>query len=102
MITFQSTKMFSMSDIPISAIEAEIKRECVPDEAKALIRNFHVINFGNTEYQLKDEDGICSGGYGVYSGDVAAIFGRLKTAIKFIDVNGKELVVDGSGSGIYC
>ena len=37
----------------------------------------------------------------IYSGDVATIFGRLKIPIKFIDVNGKELTVDGSGSGIY-
>jgi hypothetical protein len=94
MITFQSSKNGSMSDIPISAIEAEIKRECVPDEAKALIRKFHVMNFGSTITKVAGE-------VAVYHRDAAAIFSLLKVPVKFIDVNGKELAVDGSGSGIY-
>jgi hypothetical protein len=85
-----------MSDIAISVIEAEIQREYAPDEAEAIIRKFHDMHYGNTEYQLRDENGICSGEYGVYSGDVAIIFGRLKIPIKFIGTNGKELAVDGS------
>jgi hypothetical protein len=102
MITLKSTKMFAMSELAILDIELAIQREYAPDEAKAITKKFHEMNYGNTEYLLRDENGICSGGYGVYSGDVATVFGLLKIPIKFIDVNGKELTVDGSGSGIYC
>jgi hypothetical protein len=102
MLIFKSSKNGSMSDIPISTIEAGIKREFVLDKAEALIGKLHDMNYGNTEHRLKDEDGIYSGGYGIYAGDVAAIFSLLKIPVKFIDVNGKVLAVDGSGSGIYC
>lgn len=101
MITFKSIKRFSMSDVATSVVKAEIQRKYSPYEAKAIIIKFNDINYGNTEYRLRDEYGICSGEYGLCSADVAIIFGRLKIPIKFIDVNGNELAVDASGSGIY-
>jgi hypothetical protein len=100
MITFKSIKRFSMSDVAVSVVESEIQREYVSDEAEAIIRKFHDMNYGNTEYRLRDEYGIYSGEYGVCSGDVAAIFDQLKVPVKFIDVSGKVLAVDGSGSGV--
>jgi hypothetical protein len=100
MLTFKSAKNGTMSDILKSVIESEIQREYAPDETEALVRKFHSMYFGSTEYLIRDEDGICTGEYGMYSGDVAAIFDQLKVPVKFIDVNGKVLAVDGSGSGI--
>jgi hypothetical protein len=102
MITFKSTKMNGMSDIPIADIEIEIKRVYGLDEAETLIMAFHDGHLGSNLHPLKDEDGTCSGGYGTYYGDVAAIFGLLKVPVKFIDVNGKELAINGDYSGVYC
>jgi hypothetical protein len=73
MLTFKSSKNSSMSDIPIS---------------------FDELNLGSTITKVAGE-------VAVYHRDAAAIFGLLKVPVKFIDVNGKELAVDGSGSGIY-
>ena len=84
-----------MSDIAISAIEAEIQREYVPDKAEALVRSFHDLILGSTLTEVAGE-------VAAYHHDAAAIFGLLKVPVKFIDVGEKELVVDGSGSGIYC
>jgi hypothetical protein len=36
----------------------------------------------------------------IYPHDIAAIFYRLKIPVKFVDVSGKELALDGSGSGV--
>jgi hypothetical protein len=95
MITFKSSKKDFMSDIAISAIEAEIQREYVPDKAKALVRSFHDMILASTLT-------VVSGEVAAYHHDAAAIFALLKVPVKFIDIDEKELVVDGRGSGIYC
>jgi hypothetical protein len=94
MLTFKSSKNSSMSDIPISVVESEIQRNYAPDKAKALVAKFDELNLGSTITKVAGE-------VAVYHRDAAAIFGLLKVPVKFIDVNGKELAVDGSGSGIY-
>jgi hypothetical protein len=94
MLTFQSSKKDYMSDVPIPALEAEIKRVYEPNEAKAIIRSFHDMTLGSTVGKIE-------GKLAVYPCDVVAIFILLKAPIKFIDANGKELTLDGSGSGVY-
>jgi hypothetical protein len=94
MITFQSSKKNYMSDVPIPALEVEIKRAYEPDKAKALIRKFHEIILGSTLCKIDNE-------LAIYPHDIAAVFGLLKISVKFIDVNGSELAVNTNGSGVY-
>jgi hypothetical protein len=101
MLIFKSSKSGTMSDVTISALEAEIKREYEQDDARDLIRKFHDMDYGNNKHPLRDEHGAYTGEYGIYHGDVAAIFGLLKVSVKFVDTNEKELAVDGKGSGVY-
>jgi hypothetical protein len=95
MLTFQSSKKDYMSDVPIPVLEAEIKREYAPHKANALIRKFHEIILGSTLCKIDNE-------LAIYSHDIAAVFGLLKIPVKFVDINGSELAINGSGSGIYC
>jgi hypothetical protein len=94
MLTFQSSKKDYMSDVPIPALEVEIKRVYEPDKAKALIRKFHEIILGSTLCKIDNE-------LAIYPHDIAAVFGLLKIPVKFIDVNGNELAVNTNGSGVY-
>lgn len=93
MLTFKSYKKDYMSDVTISALEAEIKREYEQDYAKALIRKFHDMMLGSTVGNINDETAI-------YPQDIAAIFGLLKIPIKFINVKGNELAINGGNSGV--
>lgn len=95
MLTFKSTKNGAMSDIPISVVESEIQRQYAPDKAKLLIAKFHDLILGSTITKVAGE-------LAAYHHDAVAIFGQLKVPVKFIDVNGKDLVADGNSSGVYC
>jgi hypothetical protein len=93
MLIFKSSKNGTMSDVTISALEAEIKREYEQDDAKAIIRKFHDMMLGITVGNINDETAI-------YPQDIAAIFGLLKIPIKFINDKGNELAINGDSSGV--
>jgi hypothetical protein len=93
MLIFKSSKSGAMSDVTISALEAEIKREYEQDDAKALIRKFHDMMLGSTVGNINDETAI-------YQQDIAAIFDLLKIPIKFINDKGNELAINGDSSGV--
>jgi hypothetical protein len=92
-LILKSSKSGAMSDVTISALEAEIKREYEQDDAKDLIRKFHDMMLGSTVGNINDETAI-------YPQDIAAIFGLLKIPIKFINDKGNELAINGDSSGV--
>lgn len=82
-----------MSDITISVLETEIKREFEPDDALRVISKFHNMMLGSTVSMMDGE-------MSIYPHDIAAIFSLLKIPMKFVDDKGTEINISGVDSGV--
>jgi hypothetical protein len=82
-----------MSDIAISALEAEIIQKYEPDDAKTLISKFHNMMLGSTVSMMGGE-------MSIYPHDIAAIFSLLKIPMKFVDDKGADITINGVNSGV--
>ena len=95
MVVLEVTRLESrMPYIASSALETSLRLAYAQGEADSFIAEFNAMMLGSTVAMVNDETAI-------YPQDIAAIFCRLQMSVKFVDVNGKELAVDGSSSGVY-
>jgi hypothetical protein len=83
----------SRSDITISALESEIKKEYAPDDAKVLILKFHSMMLGSTVSMMDHE-------MAMYPHDIAAIFSLLEVPVKFVDDKGADMAISATYSGV--
>jgi hypothetical protein len=94
MVVLEVTRLESgIPYIAISALEASLRQSYEQSESDIFIVKFNAMMLGSTVAVVNDETAI-------YPHDISAIFDRLKIPVKFVDANGKELAVNGSGSGV--